>query len=428
MQAIILSIGDELALGQTVDTNSAWLAARLAGLGIPTLKHETVADDLPALVQTLQQAADRADVVLVSGGLGPTPDDLTRDALAQAMGVELEEDPEALATLNRFFEDRGYPMPDRNRVQALFPAGGCTIPNARGTAPGLKVSLGRAQVFVTPGVPHEMKAMVHSSIEPELLAMIGDQGGGRPAILTRTIHSFGIGESDAAERLGTLMDRDRNPMVGTTVSRGFCSIRVRSEHADPAQAQRDLDDTTGLVEAQLGPLVFGRDQDQLATDLVSRLVAAGQSVATAESCTGGLLGGMIVDVPGSSAVYPGGWVTYSNALKQSQLGVDPALIDTHGAVSAPVVQAMAAGARERAGATLGISISGVAGPGGGTDDKPVGTVWFGLATPEGVFSHRAQLVGDRAAVRDRAAKCALQMLRFTVMGEDLKQIRWFARG
>ena len=427
MNAIILSIGDELALGQTVDTNSAWLASRLAGLGIPTLKHETVADDQPALIETLKQAAARADVVLVSGGLGPTPDDLTRDALAAAMGVGLDEDPAALATLQRFFDDRGYPMPGRNRVQALYPAGGRTIPNARGTAPGLRVTLSRAQIFVTPGVPHEMKAMFDASIEPELLAMIGG-GGGRPAILTRKINTFGIGESDAAERLGDLMDRDRNPKVGTTVSRGFCSIRVRAEFADPARAQRELDDTTRAVEARMGPLVFGHDNASLAADLIARLNAAGQTVTTAESCTGGLLGGMIVDVPGSSAAYPGGWVTYSNALKQSQLGVPAALLDEHGAVSSPVVAAMAAGARVRADATLALAISGVAGPDGGTDEKPVGTVWFGLATPLGVTTHRALLIGGRAAVRDRAAKCALQMLRFTMMGEDLSQIRWLGRG
>lgn len=428
MQAIILSIGDELALGQTVDTNSAWLAARLAGLGIPTLKHETVADDLPALVETLKQAADRADVVLVSGGLGPTPDDLTRDALAEAMGVGLDEDPDALATLKRFFDGRGYPMPNRNRVQALFPAGGSTIPNARGTAPGLRVALGRAAVFVTPGVPHEMKAMYDASIEPQLLATIGAGGGSRPAILTRKINTFGIGESDAAERLGELMKRDRNPMVGTTVSRGYCSIRVRAEFADPAEARRQLDDTARAVEDRLGPLVFGHDEESLAADLVARLTAAGQTVTTAESCTGGLLGGMIVDVPGSSAVYPGGWVTYRNALKQSQLGVPAELLEQHGAVSAPVVAAMAEGARDRASATLALAISGVAGPDGGTDDKPVGTVWFGLATPTGTTTHRASLIGGRAAVRDRAAKCALQVLRFTVMGEDLAQIRWLARG
>jgi len=175
-------------------------------------------------------------------------------------------------------------------------------------------------------------------------------------------------------------------------------------------------------------LVFGRDEASLAADLVTRLNDAGLTVTTAESCTGGLLGGMIIDVPGSSAVYPGGWVTYSNTLKQLQLGVPASLLDAHGAVSAPVVEAMAAGARERAGATLAVAISGVAGPGGGTDDKPVGTVWFGLATPSGVTTHRARLVGGRAAVRDRAAKCALQMLRFTVMGEDLAQIRWLGRG
>ena len=423
MNAIILSIGDELALGQTVDTNAAWLAAKLAELGIPTRKHETVADDQPLLIDTLKHACDHADLVLVTGGLGPTEDDLTRDALAQAMGVELREDADALAALERFFEGRGRPMPPRNRVQALYPAGGSTLPNACGTAPGLRCKLGRAEVFVTPGVPHEMRAMYNASIEPVLQSQAKQSGAPRDVILTQKINTFGMGESEVAQKLGPLMDRTRNPKVGTTVSNSFCSIRIRSEYPDAAQAQRELEATAAEVQACLGPLVFGLDDTPLAGDLVARLTQAKLTLTTAESCTGGLLGSMLVDIPGSSAVYPGGWVTYSNAMKQSQLGVPAQLLETHGAVSAPAVRAMATGARKRSGAHLALAISGIAGPEGGTDDKPVGTVWFGLATETTVTAYHTHFTGNRATVRDRAAKSALQMLRFTVMGKSLAPLK-----
>lgn len=421
MQAILLSIGDELALGQTVDTNSAWLAGRLAGLGIPTLLHETVSDDRGLIAAALSWAAGKADLVLVSGGLGPTEDDLTRQALADAMGVELVEDPASLEALEAFFRGRGYAMAARNRVQALCPRGASMLANPAGTAPGIRARLGRAEVFVTPGVPREMKAM----FEAVVLPFVQKHAGAAKTILTTKVNTFGLGESDVAEKLGDLMDRGRNPTVGTTVSGGLCSVRVRSESDDPRKAQDQINDTVNEVEACLGPLVFGVDDQTLQGAVVRLLDERGQTLATAESCTGGLIGGLVTDVPGSSGVYAGGWVTYADAMKSQQLGVPPETIDRHGAVSEAVVVAMARGARERSGADLAVSVSGIAGPGGGTQDKPVGTVWFGLASPEDTVARCARLVGDRAAVRDRAAKCALQMIRLALLGEPLDRLRWF---
>ncbi|MEM6459885.1 MAG: competence/damage-inducible protein A [Planctomycetota bacterium] len=434
MQAILLSIGDELALGQTVDTNSAWLAEQLSRLGVSTLLHETIADDRGLIAAALRWAASKADVLLVSGGLGPTEDDLTRQALADAMGVGLEEDAEALAALEKFFAERGYRMAERNKVQALCPVGAAMIPNPSGTAPGLRVTLGAsggdsggAEVFVTPGVPREMKAMYKAAVRPAIEAMLDEAGAGpRQAILTTKLNTFGLGESDAAERLGDLMARDRNPTVGTTVSEGLCSIRVRAEFSDPDEAQRQLDDTLAAVEAAVGPTAFGRDGDTLQAVTVDLLRHHNQTLSTAESCTGGMVGSLVTDVPGSSAAYLGGWVTYTNALKTSLLGVPPEVIEAHGAVSEEVVRAMAEGARQRSGADLAVSLSGVAGPGGGTPDKPVGTVWIALATAAGTDARCARLVGSRFSVRDRAAKCALQMVRLHLLGEGLDHIKWLA--
>lgn len=430
MNAILLSIGDELALGQTVDTNTAWIAARLATLGISTVLHETVSDDRDLIAASIGWAATKAELIVISGGLGPTDDDLTRQALADAMGVELVEDATSLEALETFFRARGYPMAERNRVQALCPAGAAMIPNTCGTAPGIRATVNRAEVFVTPGVPREMIAMVENAVVPAVQQLRATQGtaSGGGVILTTKVNTFGLGESDVAERLGELMKRGRNPVVGTTVADGLCSVRIRAEYADADEAKRELHDTTQRVEAALGPVVFGRDDTTLQGSLVALLLEQGKTVATAESCTGGMVGSMLTDIPGSSAAYLGGWVTYTNDLKTQQLGVRPGVIEAHGAVSEDVVIAMAEGARQRSGADFAVAVSGVAGPGGGTEEKPVGTVWLALAGPKNTTARQARLIGNRASVRDRAAKCALQMIRLTLLGQDLDHLRWMKPG
>jgi nicotinamide-nucleotide amidase len=422
MQAIILSIGDELALGQTVDTNAAWLSARLIEHGIPTLMHLTVADDLDAIGRAIRSACDQSDLVIITGGLGPTEDDLTREALASAMDVELVQDGESLSRIKQFFEQRGRVMPERNGVQAMHPQGSRMLTNPRGTAPGIAARLGDAKIFVTPGVPHEMNGMFSETILPQLL-----QGGSSGRVIrTAKVNTFGIGESDAAEKLADLTDRHANPTVGTTVSDGLCSIRIRSEAKDATEADAMLQTAIEQVEDRLGSIAFGREEDTLEQSVISLCIERQQTVATAESCTGGLLGAMLTSVAGSSAAYLGGWVTYHNAMKQQQLGVADATLEQHGAVSEAVVLAMAASARQRSGADYALSISGVAGPGGGTENKPVGTVWIGLATPETTLARQARFSGPRQSVRDRAAKCALQMLRLTLLEEPLELIQWLA--
>ncbi|MFW6028173.1 MAG: competence/damage-inducible protein A [bacterium] len=426
MQAVILSIGDELVLGQTVDTNSAWLSAQLAGHGVPVLYHHTLADDQAAIADAVRLASQRAELMLITGGLGPTDDDLTRQALADAMDEPLELDARSVRHIERFFKGRGRPMPERNRVQAMRPRSATMIDNHDGTAPGMRASLGKAAIYVMPGVPREMVAMFERAIEPEL----SEFAGNRHVILTTRLNTFGAGESTVAEVLDELMDRQRNPKVGTTVSDGIVAVRIRSEYADRDEAQAKLDETIAEVEQRLGSIVFGRDDEKLEHAIVKLLQQRNQKLATAESCTGGLIGAMVTSVAGSSDVYAGGWITYSNAMKESKLHVPADLLESHGAVSEPVVRSMAKGALDHcAEADVSLSITGIAGPTGGTDDKPVGTVWIGLGwRREGgcidTDARLLQLPGSRAAVRDRSAKCALQLLRLHLLGEPLEHLRW----
>lgn len=445
MNAIILSVGDELVLGQTVDTNSAWLSAQLAAVGCAVTAHATVPDDQAAIERAICQAAGECDLLLISGGLGPTEDDLTRQALASVMQAPLELNAMWLDELEKFFTARGRPMPASNRIQAMIPRGAEMIFNTAGTAAGIHAVLQRnrphpgsidiatapslsasprlrvpassspaCHVFVMPGVPKEMKAMFERDVLPQVRA-----ASGGAVILSRTLHTFGLGESAVGERLGELMHRGRNPSVGTTISGGVVSLRVNSRFPSRAQAEDELERTSQVCRTALGSLIYGQDQQTLA-EVVGRMLKSATgapTVATAESCTGGLLGKMLTDVSGSSAYYAFGWVTYANRAKEQQLGVPFELLEKHGAVSEPVVIAMANGARQRSGSTFALAISGIAGPEGGTPTKPVGTVCIALAHPDGCAARTFLFPGDREMVRERSAKMALTLLRYHLLGE-----------
>lgn len=427
LNALILSIGDELVLGQTVDTNSAWLSRQLAGIGVDIAGHMTVPDGRDAVAAAIRTTAEAVDVLVISGGLGPTEDDLTREALADAMGVDLVKDDGAMATLRAYFDKLGRAMPQRNEVQAFVPRGARAIPNGNGTAPGISAEVGRCRVVVMPGVPKEMFRMWEVSILPELKALVAARGGGGAVILSRTLHTFGMGESAVAQKLGDLMNRKRNPSVGTTVSQGIVSLRLNVRGTSRERALAELDETDRLCREALGSLVYAQDDDTLATVVAAMLRVGGGGkplvVTTAESCTGGLLAKYLTDIPGSSAYFTHGFVCYSNAAKAQLLGVDAGLIEHHGAVSEPVALAMARGALEKAGADLAVSVTGVAGPDGGTPTKPVGTVSIGLAWRadggESSASARTFLIpGDREFIRDRSAKMGLALLRYHLLREQ----------
>lgn len=451
MKAIILSVGDELVLGQTIDTNSAWLSQQLAAAGCAVAAHMTVPDDQHAIEQAMTESVGRCDVLLITGGIGPTDDDLTRQALAAVMHVPLELNEQWLARLQGFFEKLGRTMPQSNRIQAMIPRGAALIENTNGTAAGLDATFVSGdqkticRVFVMPGVPKEMKAMFERDVRPHIA-----QAGAGAVILSRTLHTFGLGESSVAEKLGPLMMRQKNPSVGTTVSQGIVSLRINARFPSLEEAQRQLDATSAECERALGDLIFARDEQTLAGAVAALLTQARKTISTAESCTGGLLAKMLTDIPGSSDYFTQGWVTYSNQAKTERLGISENVLKTYGAVSEPVVEAMARNARRLAKSDFALSISGIAGPGGGSDAKPVGTVCIALAhararaaattpdpqtarpAPSGagptlrpnytdseVQTRTFTFPGDREFIRDRAAKMALAMLRYHLLGTPM---------
>ncbi|HZZ41682.1 MAG TPA: competence/damage-inducible protein A [Tepidisphaeraceae bacterium] len=426
MNCIILSIGDELILGQTVDTNSAWLAQQLAAIGVACLAHVTVSDDQSAITRVIKESAARCDVLLISGGLGPTPDDLTRQALAEALGVPLELNASALETLEGFFTKIKRAMPPSNKIQAMLPRGSNAIANPNGTAPGIHAEFPhpRCHIYVMPGVPGEMKPMFRDDVLPALRT-----GSSGAVILSKTLHTFGMGESAVAELLGPLMDRKRNPSVGTTVANGYVSLRLNSRFPTSEEAQRELESTEAGCRTALNALIFGAEDESL--PLATSRLMGNRSVTTAESCTGGLLSKLLTDVPGSSSFFKQGWITYSNEAKHDRLGVSENIINVNGAVSEPVVTAMATNARRLAKADFALAISGIAGPGGGSELKPVGTVCIALAhmasdtsraerySRSTVSARTFLFPGDRQMVRDRAAKMALTLLRYHLLNQPL---------
>lgn len=415
--AAILAIGDELVLGQSLDTNTRWLAARLVARGIRIAEHITVADDAVAITAALLRLASGADLVIATGGLGPTADDLTRRALADALGDPLIEDPAALEMLAARAREKGLDLTPERRSQALRPASARCLPNQRGTAPGLAAVIGGAEVYCIPGPPYEMTHVFEAAIEPLLRVPAGR------VVAARTLRVFGIAEADAAGLLGDLMQRDRNPTIGTTVSGGIISVRLRYE-GDASGADAALGADAAEVAARLAPHHFGADEDTLASACIAGLAERGDRLVTAESCTGGGIAAMLTDVPGSSAVVEGGWVTYSNEHKRAQLGVPGDLLETVGAVSREVAGAMAIGALAAGAEASGparrwaIAVTGIAGPGGGTAGKPVGTVWIAIASTDGTADvRRFVFPGDRGRVRDLTAKTALMQLLLALRGE-----------
>ncbi|HPD46130.1 MAG TPA: competence/damage-inducible protein A [Anaerohalosphaeraceae bacterium] len=404
--AAVISIGNELLTGETVDTNAPWLCAELRACGIPAVSVTAVGDDESAIIAALQHAADRADVLILTGGLGPTGDDLTRSALAAFLGSKLEFHQPLLDHIAAFFASRNLQMPDTNRLQAYLPAGTTPIPNETGTAPGILAEHRGKLIACLPGVPSEMKQMFVDHLKPHCKSLAADQH-----LVTRKLMCCGLGESAIAQMLGPRMDRSRNPLVNTTASAGIVTIYVVASAPDRSTAEQLADAETAAVRDTLGPAVYGRDDQTLAEVVGQMLAERGKTLAIAESCTGGLIAKLITDVPGSSRYFKCGWVTYANEAKIRDLNVPPQTIEQHGAVSEPVALAMARGAKARAAADYAIATTGIAGPTGGTSEKPVGLVYIALDTPGGPSCRRLLFPTSRRNMRLRTALAALDMLR-----------------
>jgi nicotinamide-nucleotide amidase len=409
IRAEILSIGTELTTGQNLDTNSQWLSQRLAEIGIPVFWHTTIADDFEANVDAFAIAARRANLVIASGGLGPTQDDLTREVLAKVAGVELEFHEPSLAHIQQLFASRNRTMPARNRVQAMFPRGSEPVFNKNGTAPGIWMTIGETVVIALPGVPSELYAMYAAEVQPRLIAL--GLGGG--VHVQRKINTFGAGESHVEEKLFDLTRRGHVPEVGITASDAVISLRIFARGLTAAEAQTQIEPIERAIRERLGELVYGVDDESLQEAVVRLLAERKQTLATAESITAGLVANRLAHVPGASDRFLGGVVAYTNAVKSALLGVPETLIAEHTAVSAPVAEAMAIGARERLGADLAVSTTGYAGPTG----DPVGKTFVGLAWAGGVSSAMFHWFGNRTEIQSRAAKMALNRVRLHLLGK-----------
>jgi nicotinamide-nucleotide amidase len=410
-KASIVSIGNELLNGHTTDTNATYICRQLLSVGVPVVSVYAVGDDISKIVEALKRAAADGDIVIATGGLGPTDDDLTRQAFAELLKTELILDERLLEGIRELFKRRGWSMPERNRVQACIPKGAEAIENPIGTAPGILAKTKGRILFALPGVPAEMKMMVENSVLPYLRK----QGSSEWTVIKK-VRCFGAGESAIAEKLGDLMRRGRNPLVNCTVDTGVISLHVIATAKDKQQAEVMAERDIEQLRAILGELVYGEDDQTMAEAVGRELARQRKTVATAESCTGGLVAKLITDIAGSSDYFVGGWVTYSNKAKVERLGVSQELIDKYGAVSEQVAAAMATAAKRIAGSDFAIAITGIAGPGGGTEQKPVGLVYVGVSSDNDCQTERLMLSGSREMIRMRAALSALNMLRLKLRG------------
>jgi nicotinamide-nucleotide amidase len=406
----VVTIGDELLLGFTIDTNAAHLARELAAIGVEIVRRSTVGDSAEEIASGVREALERSDGVITTGGLGPTADDMTKPAIAQVFGREMRYD-EGIA---QWLRDRWAQMgrgkiPESNFAQAMIPDGAEIIPNAHGSAPGiwLENSDGR-WVAMLPGVPREMRAM----LAEELIPRISRRGGNTSSnvVLSWTLRTTGIGESALYDLLGQLGRSVDGLHPAFLPSIEGVDIRLTSRDVPQAEAVQRLEHAVEQLRSVIGAHVYGEGGSDLAAVVLDMCKADGLKLAVAESCTGGLLGGRITAVPGSSAVFLGGVLAYDNSAKVELLGVDAAMIEENGAVSEPVAVAMARGVRARLSADLGIAITGIAGPAGGTPEKPVGTVWIAL-DGRVTKARGLRLIGDRTEVRQRAVQSALDLVR-----------------
>ena len=412
----ILCVGTELLLGDILNGNARWLAQRLAVLGLPHYRQTVVGDNPQRLAAAVREAAMRSRVLITTGGLGPTPDDLTTEALAAAFETPLRERPELWDEIQAKLSSGGRPVAPCNRRQAFLPEGAEVLPNPLGSAPGMIWSPQPDFTVLTfPGVPSEMRAMFTQTAEPWLRR----HGGASGVFVSRVLRFSGIGESNLAEQVADLFE-GRNPTVAPYASLGDVTLRLTACGDSPVEAEALLDPLEADLRQRTGVLCYGRDDDSLASVVLDRLRQHHHTLAVAESCTGGAIGAALTAVPGSSAVFAGGVIAYSNAVKQRQLGVPSDLLERHGAVSDAVVMAMAEGVRDRLETDWGLAVSGIAGPGGGSDEKPVGLVHVAVAGPDGCEA-AALRFGDRrgrGAVQQLTVIRALDRLRLRLLAQS----------
>lgn len=407
-------VGTELLLGEIVDTNATFLARNLADLGIDVFYKSTVGDNLARAQEVLTLALKRSDLVLISGGLGPTEDDLTREAVSLVMDSPLQEDGSVLKDLEKWFADRygsASKMPVHNRKQALFPTGSDILPNSVGTAPGFWLERDGKIVVALPGVAYELETMFSESVSPRLMQRTSGE-----VLVTRNLHFAGIGESSLAELLDDLISTQSNPTLALYASGGTVRLRLGAKAPTRMAGLKLIAPLEKEISLRAQDYFYGTDGDLLEEVVAQALLDGGITLALAESCTGGLISHRLTNISGSSGFLERGYVVYSNQAKVEDLGVQPATIQKYGAVSAETAKEMAEGARRKANTDLGLAVTGIAGPTGGSKDKPVGLVYICLASSGHTICEQHFWKGTRAQIKNRTALAALQLLWKTVSG------------
>jgi len=406
MNAEIVAVGSEMLTPDRLDTNSLYLTSELNKLGVEVVSKYVVGDHLDRLAGVVRLALSRSEIVILSGGLGPTEDDLTRDAVAAALDRKLIYHSEIAEALEQRFARLNRKMAEVNKRQAFVIEGAAILPNDRGTAPGQWLEESGAVVMLLPGPPHEMKAMFERQCLPRLARVTPQQ-----VIRTLELRVAGMGESDLDQMIAPVYKKYSNPATTILAGAGDIQIHFRAQCDCEPEAEALLCEVAGPIELLLGDRIYSRNGDSIEAVVGKLLRSAQATISVAESCTGGLLGERLTSVAGSSEYFLGGFITYRNALKTELLEVSAALLEEHGAVSKPVAEAMAVGARRRTGSTYALSVTGVAGPGGGSESRPVGATFIGLAGPAGAEVVHRQFLGDRERIRSFASQVALDLLR-----------------
>ena len=407
-KAAIISVGTELLMGEITNTNTVFLSQKLNDLGIDVLFHHTVGDNPGRLSLVLKESLAECDLIITTGGLGPTQDDMTKEVVCKIMRDELVMNEKWLAYLYKRYERRGRKMTDNNRKQALIPSRATMLFNEVGSAPGfvLKDPYGRKAVCCLPGPPREMKWMYENKLEPLL------SGGENGVLAHRMLRTFGIGESSLETALLDLIDGQTDPTIATYAKEGECAVRVASKRETVEEAETAVENMVHLIAYRIGEYIYSYDDVDLVRVVADQLIERNLTLAAAESCTGGMFGAAMTDVPGISAVFDRSLVTYSNEAKMQELGVREETLEQYGAVSEETAREMAEGVREASGADIGISVTGIAGPDGGTEEKPVGTVYYALATKDHTVSRKTIWnTGNRRSNRNYAVLNMLDMIR-----------------
>lgn len=408
MKAEIVSVGTELLMGQIVNTNAQYISKALTNLGIDIFFISTVGDNAERLSETVKTALNRSDIVITTGGLGPTQDDITKEVVAQTMGIPLEFNAECMAEIEKTFKALGREMPPNNQKQAYFPKGCIIMPNPRGTAPGCIIEKNGKAAIILPGPPYEMNLMFENHVIPYLKTK------SKGIIVSHFIKVFGLGESYVADKISDLIDKQTVPTIATYCSTGEVQIRLSAKCNDPGEAEELIKPVEDEIVKRFGKGIYTIGEETLGEVVSNMLVQSNRKLAVAESCTGGLIASMLTDIPGSSRYFVESIVTYSNDSKVNRLNIPESLIRDCGAVSHETAVAMAKGVLKSSGADISLAVTGIAGPDGGSAEKPVGTVFIAVSDKDSTDCKKYHFRGNRARIRQLSALSALNLLRLKI--------------